>query len=369
MRRHRVIGRPTATQLPRPLVALAVSCAVVLTACGDPDAADDASPLEALFGTNMSPAEQRAQQLEQEEVVATCMREAGFEYTPVDWGAQFPDQPEGEPTSAREFGERYGYGVAHNYELYEWPYLDADGNYVDGGGGPGGEFEDPNQDYVNSLGPDEIEEYYATLYGDQSETMPEIDPVTGEEVYTPPPLEEQGCYGQAQLEVVGEQLWNDEDFNERMNQYYEDLENDPRLEDAEILWSDCMYEIDEEYDFFGPDDMYQYVNGLFQEAKGLEEVEVDPDTGEIIGRPGEFSEYGYSYEEGADVAIGYEGEQKRLTEEEIRAFQEREIEMWRDDQQCQEESGLLEIRRQIEEELVDAIREEFPDLIEAAEEA
>lgn len=353
----------------RSVVLVAASALVALSACGSDEVEATSSPFEELFGSPESPAESRAKQLEQEEIVAQCMKEQGWEYTPVDWAAQFPDQPEVDDPSGEEYGKQYGYGIARNYELWEWPNLDEDGNYVDPGFSGGG-FEDPNQEYVMSLSPTEQQEYQVALYGEQSIVVSTV-PVEGDsavaEAYTPPPLEEQGCYGRAQAEVYGEQqLWNDPDFNERFGALSEDLENDPRLEDAEITWSDCMYEISEDYDFYGPSDMYQYVSNLFAEEKGQELVEVDLDTGEIIGQPGVYPEGGYSAEEGAEVGTGYSGQAKRLTEEEIRAFQEREVEIWTDDQRCLEESGYLDLRKQLETELVDTIREEFPDLVDAA---
>jgi hypothetical protein len=353
------------TAMRRHQVIVLASCAtLLLAACGGADAEQAASPFEALFGAPESPAEMRAKQLEQEEVVAQCMREEGWEYTPVDWASQFPDQQEEDMTGSA-FGEKYGYGIARSYEVYEWPYLDEDGNY-NGDSGPGGNFEDPNAEYMMALSESEMQQYQEALYGDQSDFQPEFDPDTGEEIYNAPPPEEQGCYGKAQLEVYGDQPWNNPEFNERMSALNEDLENDPRLEDAEIDWSDCMYEVSEDYDFFGPNDVYQYVSNLFAEKKGQELVEVDPESGEIIGRPGEYPEGGWSMTEGDDVGIGYMGTARRLTEEEIREFQTMELAIWTDDQRCLDESGYADIRRQIEQELVDTIREEFPELIDDA---
>jgi hypothetical protein len=355
----------------RSVVLVAASALVALSGCGSDEAEATSSPFEALFGEPESPAESRAKQLEQEEIVAQCMREQGWEYTPVDWAAQFPDQPEVDDPTGDEFGRQYGYGIARNYELWEWPNLDEDGNYVDGGF-EGGNVVNPNDEYVSSLAPTEMEEYQVALYGEQSIVVSTV-PVeaSGDEAvaepYTPPPLEEQGCYGKAQAEVYGEQVWNDPDFSERFGALSEDLENDPRLEDAEIAWSDCMYEISEDYDFYGPNDMYQYVQNLFAEAKGQELVEVDLETGEIVGQPGVYPEGGYSAEEGAEYGIGYAGTAKRLTEEEIRAFQAREVEIWNDDRSCLDESGYRDLRKQLEQELVDTIREEFPDLVDAAD--
>lgn len=329
----------------------------LLAGCGDPDTADDASPLEAIYGAPLSPAEQRAKELEVQEAIAQCMREAGWEYTPVDYSAQFDDRPFEDPNEDG-YGEKYGYGIVRNYELYEWPYLDDEGNYT--GDGPfGGGFEDPNADYVNSLSPDEIDEYYAAMSGDPSIYEPEIDPVTGEEIYPMPSMEEQGCQGKAQLEVYGDQPWNDQDFNDRLSALTEDLENDPALADAEIVWSDCMYETDPDYDFYGPTDTYQYMEGLMGEAKGLETMPADPETGMVEGGDGTEQVYMITSTEDGE-GIAYVGQPKKLTEAQIRDLQEVEIALWKADQACLEESGYRDVRRELEQEVADIIREEFP---------
>lgn len=350
------------------VIVLASVSLLLVAGCGGGDAEATTSPFEELFGGVESPAESRRKQLQQEEIVAQCMRDLGWEYTPVDWAAQFPDQPE-EELYGQEYSEKYGYGVARSYELYELPYLDENGEYTDEGP-VGGGFEDPNMEYVNSLSPSENQQYYEDLYGGgvAVATVPagdgEFEEVPATEV---PALEDMGCSGKAQQEVWGDQPWNDPDFSERFGELSQDIENDPRLEDAEIAWSDCMYEISEDYDFYGPEDMYQYVTDLFAEKKGQERVEVDPDTGEIIGRPGEYPEGGWSQDEGDDVGYGYTGQARRLTEEEIRAFQELELDIWHDDQSCLEDSGYTDLRRQLEQDIVDTLRDEFPDIVRGAD--
>lgn len=342
----------------RRLTVMVVATPFLVIACGDPDAASEASPLEAIYGETLSPAEQRAKQLEQEEAVAQCMRDEGWEYTPVDYTAQFNDQAFEDP-SEEGYGEKYGYGFVRNYEIYEWPYLDEDGNYSSDGGF-GGDFEDPNQDYVMALTPEESEQYYAALSGDPSQYEPEIDPVTGEEVYPMPSLEEQGCYGKAQLEVYGDQPFNDQDFNDRFSALMEDMQNDPRLEDAEIAWSDCVYEADQLYDFFGPDDIYTYIDGLLNDAKGLKSMPADMETGQVIG--GDGTEQVWMMTETADgEAIAYVGQPKKLTEAQMRELQEEEVALWKIDQDCQDETGYQDIRREIEQEVADTLTEEFPE--------
>src|SRR5690606_5710199 len=143
-------------------------------------------------GWVQDPVEQRRRELEIQEYIVDCMTAEGWEYQAVDWSAQMPDQPD-EEWGSPEFGRKYGYGVMYQYELSDDP-----------GGGMGIDFEDPNQEYVNGLSEAEQEAYYADLYGgnDIWPSEPEIDE-DGNEFWPSPPLDQQGCQGKAQLEVVG----------------------------------------------------------------------------------------------------------------------------------------------------------------------
>jgi hypothetical protein len=349
-------------------MVLVIVVPLVAAACGDPDQASTASPMNAIFGEPLSPAEERTRQLRQEEVVAECMRAEGWEYTPIDWMAQFNNQPEPDDFNAPDYGQKYGYGIVRSYELYEWPYLDDEGNWTDVG--PGGGFEDPNQDYVTSLTQDEQEQYYEALSGPPFEgptnTVAFDEDAPPDTIFVAPSLEEQGCYGKAQLEVYGEQPWNDQDFNTRMGELQEELNNDPEIYDAEVVWSDCMYELNPDYDFGGPDDTYLFVSDELEAAKGGERVDVDPNTGEVIGQPGVYPENGWQSNEDGSEAWGYVGKRKKLTEAEIEEVRKVELELWKADQECQKETGLGELRRQREQEMVDTLREEFPEFIEQA---
>ena len=83
-------------------------------------------PLAELMGwQGESPEESRRKQLEVEDLVATCMREEGWEYIPVDYAAQYPEQDESIELQQdpEAFGEKYGYGVVYNYEQWEEPSL------------------------------------------------------------------------------------------------------------------------------------------------------------------------------------------------------------------------------------------------------
>ncbi len=339
--------------------ALATAASLMFTACGD-DKAESAerSPLEQIFGGPESPAESRKKQLEQEEFVAQCMKDAGWEYKPVDYSAQFPDDAGQEDYSSPEYAKKYGYGIVHNYEVYELPYIDENGEYS---GGQGGEFVDPNQEYVNSLSQDEQDDYYAALYGAQSATEgTSVDGETADTIAIPSP-EEQGCQGKARQEIYGDELFNDQKFNDRFSELSEELENDPRIEESEIAWSDCMYEADASYDFLSPEETYQFMEKLMVAAKGQKIVPVDPDTGEVIGGDGTEQVEGWTSTEDGE-AYGYVGKQKRIAEDDLVELQAEELTLYKADQKCQDSSGYKKLRKDIEQELADTLLDEFPDI-------
>jgi hypothetical protein len=316
----------------------------------DPSEAD--SPLAALMGWEYNPVEDRRKQLEVEERTATCMRGEGFEYQPVDYSAGSTPETELRITDPEGFGEKYGYGVMYDYELYET----GDGP-VDVG------FEDPNQEYIMGLSPDEQQAFNRALYGVQFEGSTD----SGE--YVPPPLEDRGCQGIAYAEVYGQSPGEDPAVQEILTEFFESQQNDPRLTEANRNWAACMRPTIEEHGFQPPensDRMYGIVNRLKAEAQGLEIIEVSSQE--------EFDEYMNSGGQGAgDQMYGaeqnedgsgviYLGQPSEISGEEIDRLTAIEVEFWTADQACQDESELAEIRRDLELEVVDRITTEFPEL-------
>ncbi len=342
--------------------ALALSSVLLLaTGCGKAEEEAATNPLDAIFGEQLSPAEDRARQLEIEEATAQCMKDLGWEYVPVDWSAQVNDQQPPEQWGTPEFGKKYGYGIVYQYETYELPNLDENGNWTENVD-EGTQFVDPNADYVSSLTPEENERYYADLYGEQIEVAPTTDDVPAATVVETDP-ENAGCNTKAYEEVYGDQPWDDQEFNDRMQQVYEDLENDPRILDAEELWGECMYDKNADYDFYEQEETYQYMEARLNEAKGLERMEVDAETGQVIGGTGDEIVNGWS-EDIDGTAWGYVGQQKKLTDAQLTELRETELEMWTVDQDCLDESGLKDVNREVQEEMVDLIRDEFPQYVQ-----
>jgi hypothetical protein len=340
------------------LVATSVSCGDDSTE----SAAADNGPLAAILGGNDSPAESRRKELAVQESMAQCMKDAGWEYKPVDFSAQFnvPGGDEQQQLSPKEFGEKYFYGTVYYYELYELPTLGTDENGVPATV-PGESFVDPNQDYVNSLSSDEQTKYFADLYGEPQEAsvIESGDGVVQEAA--PVPIEEQGCSGKAQQEVFGDQPFNNPDFGKRFEELQQQLQNDPRVNDAEIAWSDCMYEINPDYDFGASQDVYQYMQTLMSEAKGQKTLPVDPVTHEPIGDYDSSAGYSSTIDANGNE-IAYVGVPKAIKSDRLGELRVIEEDLWKTDQKCQKKVGLADIRKDVEQELADTLLQEFPEL-------
>lgn len=351
--------------------AIAVSAAVLLGGCGGSsdeqsgssgktdDTAVDNGPLSNLFGNNDSPAEARRKQIKQEELVAQCMKEKGWEYTPVDY-SQFvsTDGDEDANLSPEEYGKKYFYGVTHNYELYELPSLQgAPGDTAvvpDDGAGAGDQFVDPNADFVQSLSEAEQTQYYEDLSGPQVEP-----PVNEDGTFTPPPLEQRGCYGIAQLEVFGASPFDNPDISARLDDLYRNLEEDPRLKDAERKWQQCVKDVDPSYEIAGPGDAYSYLDRVKAELSGQEIVPIDPATGEPEGGADNMWSSSIN-EDGSGWA--YLGEPKAITGDKLEQLRTDERKLWETDQKCQKKADMVKIRRAVEQDLADQIVQEFPEL-------
>ena len=358
----------------RPLACLA-GVAFALAACGgsgddsgtgDAPTATTISPLAELMGwENPSPEEQTRRQLEAEEMTAACMREEGWEYTPVDYSAM--NQPGAEEQEAMDlqmndpeaYGKKYGYGIVRNYELYDLPNIES--GDADGGMGVpvsvAGEFQDPNQPYVDSLTESEREQYEISLYGD-----PSIWEGSDDEDFVQPAPEEMGCQGKASAEVWGNSpADSDPDIQNRMNDYWENLETDPRLQDAYAAWRDCMGEtiadlavLDQPVD--DPQDIYSYFDSRKYLLMGLEMEPYDPEADDGS------TPYVMAMSNPDGTGVAYTGEQHAIAEADLEDLRQEELAMWQQDYDCQQEAKIDDVRHDLEQEFADQMRAEFPEL-------
>lgn len=269
--------------------AVAIGSVLLLTGCsgggegptGGTSLNPTDSPLSAYFekiGGN--PEEQSAKAARSEEIVAQCMQEQGFEYTPADYGDLSAEvaQDDGPAWDSLEFAQQYGYGATTGDALAEQSGGD------DGGSG----FEDPNADYVAQMSETEQNAYYEALYGssvtDVATAEPE-EPADGDEESTEDEATAwdwttAGCQGKAQHEVFEEgEVWNDPQFAdlfEELSTLYEDSQSGEKVTAAKKAWSACMTEAG--YDFAGPDDASQSIYDAQALIPFAEDGTQDPDA-------------------------------------------------------------------------------------------
>jgi hypothetical protein len=200
------------------------------------------SPLEpyvgALYGGG-SEEGMAAQNAAIQDAVAACMKEEGFEYTPDAGlgGASFSTDEMEIPWGTEEFAKTYGYGVS----------TDA---FADMGGG--GEYEDPNQEYIDSLSPGEQAAYSTALWGQPLEgpskdSTDSSDSSGSDDVsvdYTDTyDWEQAGCMGAAQHEHGSEAASDDPEFEslmKEMQNIFTAVDTDPAVAAAEEEWSGCL---------------------------------------------------------------------------------------------------------------------------------
>jgi len=247
------------------------SAALFLGACGSgtdvgsDEAEEFNSPIADFLGFDTSPnfdaAEEQEKYQEQEreaqQRIAECMRAEGFEYTPVDYSEinSFEEAALNEPEwGSDEWVETYGFGISTQRFSQAQVGPDLIG-YDDSFTQEYEDFEDPNQDYVESLGPEEQNAYYEVLYG--AETGPDIDfeNMTEDEInqayddYYQNEYVATGCQNVAYEEIYEEGGIFGEDsefmrfqneFGDELEELFNRVESDPRLVEAREKISTCV---------------------------------------------------------------------------------------------------------------------------------
>jgi hypothetical protein len=323
-----------------PLSALA-ALALLLSGCSGSEkddtgsaGAEQGSPLEkylsAAYGADLSPEEQEEkfaeQQRQTEELVAQCMQEEGFEYTPAtDTGAYMSsgEDTEWKPDD-REWVAQYGYGAVKSPFSEEMPSEE--------------EFVDPNADYVASLSESEQMAFYEALHGPQpdEEEMSE----GGEMEYD---WTQAGCMGAAQHEVAGEDPSQSEEFKplfEAINELYTDTASWPGTAELDAEWATCM----EDAGHGGHASPMEAQNSIYDE---LNKVHENVDMSEEPSAP-------------------IEPDQAAMD-----AIAEREVELALADLDCREEIDYrdrhAEITREVEQQFIDDHKAELDAMIASVE--
>lgn len=221
------------------LLAASVCASFLLGGCAQSDDAEPAakdSPLtefmSSVYGGDVSPEEQEKEFTERErkreELVAQCMSEEGFEYTPNVQNVSFSmaSMDDFKPDS-REWVAQYGYGMIN--------YPGRDGEQAT----EATEYIDLNADYVASLSESEQTAYYEALNG----PMPDEADMPAEGELTEWDWTTAGCYGWSEHEISGEDPASSEEHQpliDAMNTLYDEMMASPELAGADAEWSACM---------------------------------------------------------------------------------------------------------------------------------
>ncbi len=364
-------ARPSAL---RTTVAAVVVAAVALplAACsGDDDpeptptpSEREGTPLEALFSEYLKDwsGEDVSRRLaEMEDLVAECMAEQGFEYTPVDYSSLEIDLSAGLDlqVGSAEFAEQYGYGITTD------PFTSGTD-----------EITDPNEEYVAAMSDAERDAYLTALYGEAYTGGPveaggeasDGEEADGDEAGTDDGTDGEaledydwraaGCTGRAQHEVIATGIEDDTfaALQDEMVQMMADAEADPRLAQANRDWSACM--------------LGAGFDGLAKVGDGEAAIaaEVGAARAEVYGTAG-----GSATLPTDPGAAAREALRRGLTEpsleaaldEAVAAITPREIEMAVADAGCRAETGYDDVRRSVDTQYQLAFLAEHADEIQS----
>ncbi|KGJ72336.1 hypothetical protein GY21_16095 [Cryobacterium roopkundense] len=215
-------------------VAVAAFLSLTLAGCGAEKPAATLDQAESPLSTYMSVMNEGydedsmlAQQQEQEELIASCMSQEGFDYVPVD-SSQYSgmmSSDDGTEYGTEKWVAENGYGMSQSPEQMAAQQEQSQ------------EFIDPNQDYVMSLSEGEQTAYYEVLSGVQP-TEEEM----GEDGSYEYNWETAGCQGFASHEVSGDQPSQEEHaaLFEAMSAMYETAQSSPTLVKLDSEWAACM---------------------------------------------------------------------------------------------------------------------------------
>jgi hypothetical protein len=261
------------------------------------------------------------------------MQDEGFEYVPYvvdpsDWDHPFEDAYALPPD---EFAEQYGYGISTLYM--------AESDMPD----------DPNEEIRRGLSQQALAEYERALYGD----MAGQESSEGEE-WTPPPLEDRGCYDKASAQVWGDPYEDEGNIRDPHQEFealmddlwsiHERFMSDPRMEEPTENWRDCMAEAGHPFEALGEPE--QEIWRRMDELQGLDEyMEIEEEA---------------AGESGGATPVPFEP--KEINSADLEELKEYELAVAGADFRCKEEhyNDIAEqVQYDVEEQFVEEHREEL----------
>ena len=240
------------------LMPVALSSLVGCADKGDGGTSGDPKSLEdRIFAGNEADAAERQQ------LIAKCMTEQGFEYTPMDTRAADSGPRAEVDTTSEEWVKEYGFGISTVF---------------------GGQIEfspadDPNKEYRDSLDATQLEAYQKALYGQALPGGGEFSVAGGGGVIAVPinggsgedgaPAFEGpgGCIGEALKATGGATPFNGDLFDD-LQELDDQVRADPKMVEAVKKWAACMK--DAGYDYQDPDAVKKELREEFGDLTGLE---------------------------------------------------------------------------------------------------
>ncbi|MGF1599917.1 MAG: hypothetical protein ACFCVK_23910 [Acidimicrobiales bacterium] len=213
------------------------------------------------FGGDNEAAEQRFIEDERarQELIAACMREQGFEYTPVDPAETIFFGPGGEDEwGSEEWVAEYGFG--YTTQWFSQSEVGPELVGYDDAQMQEQEVNDPNQEAIDAMSESEQEAYYAALYGDPDDFPAFDESMTEEEIEAQMEgfeFEPSGCQGEAFAEDETSAFY--QEFNDEISEMYERIESDPRIIEAQQEVASCV--TDKGFDFTDEQAFYEEIEG------------------------------------------------------------------------------------------------------------
>jgi hypothetical protein len=183
----------------------------------------------------------------QEQIIAACMQEQGFEYIERDYNQAVDAKvknTEAFDLPPDQYAERWGYGIS----TIDPSQFTAEAP------------DDPNSAIVEALSPEARSAYDKAMYGNGREQA-----------------DDGGCQGRAMREIYGEDFADRKEvasseysaLDEEMGALWDRVVNDPRVVAAKSGWSDCMADAGHP-EATDPDNAAQLVVERFSDLYGVD---------------------------------------------------------------------------------------------------
>ena len=295
------------------------------------DSGAEPDSLDAFFGfdpndPDASQEQFRRWQMSQQELIAVCMANQGFEYVP----AVAPGNVDVLALDEEQYAREQGFGISTRYNTVEE--------------GASEQWVDPNGAIVAAMSDSEEAAYYTALYGEETgleEGAEESDAT----------FWGGGCQGEAAQEVFGQADAIFQELEPLLTDLQERVEADPRLADADRRWTACMS--DRGYDYDDAEDLqitalpdlrnrYQEIVGQSDPFSGWTDEQIEEFYAN--NNPQEIQDY---FDQFAEQA------RQEVDEEAVASLQQEELALATANYECGEE------RRTIEQEVTAELEKDF----------